>query len=113
MPLTPNTPYSNVVRVAGPSAAASGTSTVFTGTAGNTYTITHIKIVNTDASNTKTFQLFLNGSAAGNAITPVYTVDAGGFAESDDFTVITGTETLQITTSATGLTVSVYGYFHS
>lgn len=96
-------------RLAGPTAAASGTSTVFTGTAAHTYTIKRIKIVNTDTVNTKTFQLFLNGSAAGNAITPVFTIDAGGMADGDDFIVLSGTETLQITTSGTGLTISVYG----
>lgn len=96
-------------RLVGPSAAASGTSTIFTGVANHVYTIKKVKIVNTDAVNTKTFQLFIGGSAAANAITPVYTIDAGGYAESDEFLVLTGAETLQITTSATGLTVSVYG----
>jgi hypothetical protein len=96
-------------RLAGPSAAASGTSTIFTGTAANVYTIKKIKVVNTDTVNSKTFQLFLNGSAAANAITPVFTIDPGAMADGDDFIVMSGTETLQITTSATGLTVSVYG----
>ncbi|HEY6018706.1 MAG TPA: hypothetical protein VIY48_02095 [Candidatus Paceibacterota bacterium] len=98
-----------LARLVGPTAAASGTSTLYTGTAAHTYTIKKIKVVNTDVANTKTFQLFINGSAAGNAITPVLTVDAGGYAESDEFMVLSGTDTLQITTSATGLTVSVYG----
>lgn len=96
-------------RIAGPSALASGTSTVFTGTAAHTYTIKKIRVVNTDTVNSKTFQLFINGSAAANAETPVLTVDAGGFAESDDFMVLSGTDTLQITTSATGLTITVFG----
>lgn len=90
-------------------AAASGTSTLFTGTTAHIYTIKKIKVVNTDAVNSKTFQLFVNGSAAANAITPVFTVDAGGYAETDEFIVLSGTDTLQITTSATLLTVSVYG----
>lgn len=96
-------------RLAGPAAAAAGTSTLITVATGHLLTIKKIKIVNTDAVNTKTFQLFINGSAAGNAITPVLTVDAGGYAESDEFIVLAATDTLQITTSATGLTVSVYG----
>jgi len=90
-------------------AAASGTSTLFTGTASHIYTIKKIKVVNTDAVNSKTFQLFVNGSAAANAITPVLTLDPGGYAEDDEFLVLAGTDTLQITTSATGITVSVYG----
>lgn len=98
-----------ISRLAGPTAAASGTSTLLTVPAGHLYTIKKIRIVNTDASNSKTFQLFINGSAAGNAITPVLTVDAGGFAESDDFIVLAATDTLQITTSATLLTVTVLG----
>jgi len=96
-------------RLFGPSALASGTSTMVTVTTGHIYTLRKIKIVNTDTSNAKTFQLFINGSLAANAITPVYTIDAGGMAESDEFVVLTGTDTLQITTSATGLTASVYG----
>lgn len=96
-------------RIAGPAAVASGTSTVFTGTALHTYTIKRVKIANTDTANAKTFQLFIGGSAAANAITPVFTIDAGGMAESDDFIVLSGAETLQITASGTGLTISVYG----
>lgn len=98
-----------LTRLAGPTAAASGTSTLITVPSGHLYTIKKIKIVNTDAVNSKTFQLFINGSAAGNAITPVFTIDAGGFAESDEFEILAATDTLQITTSATGLTVSVFG----
>jgi hypothetical protein len=96
-------------RLQGPAAAASGTSTLITVPAAHLYTVKKIKVVNTDLVNTKTFQLFINGSAAGNAITPVYTIDAGGYAESDEFTVLAATDTLQITTSATGLTVSIHG----
>lgn len=101
---------SNVLsRIVGPSAAASGTSTLFTPTASHIYTIKKIKVVNTDTVNAKTFQLFIGGSAQANAVTPVYTVDAGGYAESDEFMVLAGVgDTLQITTSGTGLTVSVY-----
>lgn len=96
-------------RLQGPAAAAAGTSTLITVPTGHLYTIKKIKIVNTDTLNTKTFQLFINGSAVGNAITPVLTVDAGGYAESDEFIVLAAADTLQITTSATGLTVSVAG----
>jgi hypothetical protein len=96
-------------RLQGPAAAAAGNSTLITVPAGHIHTIKKIRIVNTDAVNSKTFQLFINGAAAGNAITPVLTVDAGGFAESDETVVLVATDTLQITTSATGLTTSVHG----
>jgi hypothetical protein len=96
-------------RLAGPVAAAAGASTLITVPANHVYTIKKIKIVNTDPVNNKTFQLFINGAAAGDSITPVYTVDAGGSAESDEFIVLAAADTLRITTSATGLTVSVYG----
>jgi hypothetical protein len=96
-------------RLQGPAAAAAGASTLITVPAGHLYTIKKIKIVNTDVVNTKTFQLFINGAAAGDSITPVYTVDAGGSAESEEFVILAATDTLRITTSATGLTVSVYG----
>lgn len=98
-----------LLRLAGPTAAASGTSTLITVPASHVYTVKKIKVVNTDAVNSKTFQLFINGSAAANAETPVFTVDAGGYAESDEFLILAATDTLQITTSATGLTVSVFG----
>lgn len=96
-------------RIAGPTAAASGTSTLFTPTASHVYTVKKIKVVNTDTVNSKTFQLFVGGSAAANAVTALFTVDAGGYAESDEFLVLQSTgDTLQVTTSATGLTFSVY-----
>jgi len=98
-----------ISRIAGPVAVASGTSTLFTGLANHVYTIRKIKIVNTDTVNAKTFQLFIGGSAQANAITPPLSVDPGGWAESDDFTVLAGAETLQITTSGTGLSASVNG----
>jgi len=101
-------PANVLSRIAGPSALASGTSTVFTGSASHIYTVKKIKIVNTDVSNSKTVQLFINGSATGNAVTPVMTIDAGGWAESDDFMILSGTDTLQATTSATGLTITVF-----
>lgn len=96
-------------RLAGPTAAASGASTVLTVPASHTYTIKRIKVVNTDTANAHTFQLFINGSAAANAITPVFTIDAGGFAECDDFDVLVATDTLHVTTDAAGLTITVTG----
>ena len=52
---------------------------------GSTQTfIRSISVVNTDASASHTFQLFRGGTAAANAITPVYTLAAGGMATYED-----------------------------
>jgi hypothetical protein len=96
-------------RIVGPVAVASGTSTLFTGTAAHTYSIKSIRIVNTDASNAKTITLGIGGVAAGNQILPAITIDAGGWAEWDGLISMSGTETLQANASATGLTITVSG----
>lgn len=96
-------------RLIGPVAVAAGTSTLFTGTAAHVYSIKKILIVNTDAANAKTISLGIGGVAAGNLITPVLTIDAGGFAEFDGLLTLTGVETLQANASATGLTITVSG----
>jgi hypothetical protein len=43
-----------------------------------------ITVVNTDTSAAHTFQLFRGGTAASNAITPIYTLAAGGMATYED-----------------------------
>jgi hypothetical protein len=96
-------------RIVGPSAVASGTSTLFTGTAGHTYSIKHIRIINTDSANAKTIVLGIGGVAAANQILPTVTIEAGGWAEWDGLLTMEGTETLQANASATGLTITVSG----
>lgn len=96
-------------RILGPVAVASGSSTLFTGTAGHTYSIKHMRIINTDPTNAKTILLGIGGVAAANQILPTVTIEAGGWAEWDGLITLTGTETLQATASATGLTITLSG----
>lgn len=96
-------------RIVGPAAIASGSSTIFTGTTAHVYSIKSIRVVNTDAANAKTLLLGIGGVAAANQILPTITIDAGGWAEWDGLITLTGTETLQATASATGLTITISG----
>lgn len=57
--------------------------TIYTAPASNTSFIKSILVVNND-TNAITFQLFVNGTAASNAITPIYEVPAGGQAVYED-----------------------------
>jgi hypothetical protein len=95
-------------RILGPVAIASGTSTLFTGTAAHTYTIKNIKVVNNSGA-TVTLKLGIGGVADANLILPTATIDAGGMAEFDGLLVMSGTETLQAVASATGLTITISG----
>lgn len=63
-----------------PAAAA----TLYTVTAGKTDNIKTIFAVNTDVANARMFQLFVGGTAASNAITPLLTIPAGGQAVYED-----------------------------
>lgn len=96
-------------RIVGPVAVASGTSTLFTGTAAHRYSIKSIRIINTDTANAKTISLGIGGVAAANLILPTVTIDAGGWAEWDGLISLNGVETLQANASATGLTITVSG----
>jgi len=59
---------------------AAAAATIYTATANGPTFVKAIHVVNTDASNASTFQLFAGGTAAANAITPVFTLLAGGVA---------------------------------
>lgn len=63
-----------------PAAAA----TIYTVPGATEAFIRSISVVNTDAMATQTFQLFRNGLAAANAITPVFTLPIGGYATYED-----------------------------
>lgn len=65
---------------------ASSVATIYTATANGPTFIRSISVVNTDTSNSNTFQLFAGGTAAANAITPVFTLVAGGYATYEDGT---------------------------
>jgi hypothetical protein len=57
---------------------AAAAATIYTATANGPTFVRSIHVVNTDTSNASTFQLFAGGTAAANAITPVFTIPAGG-----------------------------------
>lgn len=95
-------------RIVGPANIASGTSTIFTGTSGHTYTIKTIVIVN-DSTGSISIKLGIGGVADANLVLPNVTLGAGEQANFDGLLVMTGTETLQATTSASGLTITVAG----
>jgi hypothetical protein len=58
--------------------------TLYTVPASTTAFIKSVSVVNTDAAAKHQFQLFIDGSAAANAITPLVTVPAGGMATYED-----------------------------
>jgi hypothetical protein len=72
--------YSTLYQGQLPNSAA----TIYTATANGPTFIRTITVVNTDAVNPYTFQLFRGGTAAGNAITPTYSLSAGGSATYED-----------------------------
>lgn len=99
-------------RVFGPANIASGESTVFTGTAAHVYTIKHISIVNATTADI-TIELAIQAAAGAvldsQLILPTSTIEAGGFANFDGLVILTGTEVIRATTSATGLTITGHG----
>jgi len=58
--------------------------TIYTATADGPTLVRSIHVVNTDTGNESTFQLFVGGTAAANAITPIFTLPAGGMATYED-----------------------------
>lgn len=63
---------------------AASVATIYTASANGPSFIRSITVVNTDTSNSNTFQLFAGGTAATNAITPVFTLAAGGLGIYED-----------------------------
>src|SRR5947209_19305543 len=59
---------------------AAADAVIYTAPASTTSFIKSIHVVNTNAGATQTFQLFRGGIVAANAITPVISLPAGGFA---------------------------------
>lgn len=58
--------------------------TIYTAPASNVTFVRSITVVNTNTTTARTFQLFRGGTAAANAITPVYTLPAGGMGSYED-----------------------------
>jgi hypothetical protein len=95
-------------RLAGPLAVPTAAGAVLTCPAAHTYTVKTVKIVNTDTVNSKTFQLFIGGTAQTNSITPVFTIDAGGEAEWDGLLILNASDVMNGLASGTGLAISFY-----
>lgn len=95
-------------RIVGPVNLASGTSTVFTGTTAHIYTIRSIRVVNNTAA-AVTVKLGIGGVTDALLVLPPTAIDAGGWGEFDGVLVMSGTETLQANTTATGTTITVAG----
>jgi len=95
-------------RIVGPANLANGTATVFTGTAAHVYTIKQITLVNNTAG-AVTIKLGIGGVTDALLITPAVTLQAGEYSTFDGLLVLTGTETLQANTTATGTTITVSG----
>lgn len=96
-------------RLAGPANLANGTSTVFTGTVSHRYTIKNIRIVN-NSTGAITVKLGIGGVTDALLILAAVTLAAGDTMSDDvNMLVMSGTETLQANTTATGLTITVSG----
>jgi hypothetical protein len=99
---------SALARLAGPANIPSGTSTVFTGTAGHTYAIGRILIVNNTGSS-KTIKVGIGGVTDDLLLSPTLSVPQKGVLALKGLVVLAGAETLQVNASATGMTITVFG----
>lgn len=63
---------------------AAAVATIYTAPGSTQAFIRSIMVVNTDVANTNTFQLFRGGTAAANAITPLFVLPPGGCAVYED-----------------------------
>ncbi len=95
-------------RLFGPANIASGTSTVFTGTAAHTYVLRNLLVVN-ETSAKVTLKVGIGGVADANLVQPTTSIPSKGRIDFPVFIVMSGTETLQAVTSATGLTITGSG----
>ena len=95
-------------RIVGPQNVANGSTTVFTGTAAHIYSFKGIRIVN-NTGGAITIRLGIGGVTDALLILPAMTLAAGDTFLDDGLVVLAGTETLQATTTATGLTLTISG----
>lgn len=63
---------------------AAAAATIYTAPGSTQSFIRSISVINTDVANPQTFQLFRGGTAAANAITPIFIIPAGGCAVYED-----------------------------
>ncbi len=95
-------------RLAGPANAGNGTSTAFTGTTAHTYSIRSIRYVNNTTASI-TIKIGIGGVTDAVLIIPAIPVAPGAAFHDSGLFVMSGTETLQINTTATGGTLTVCG----
>lgn len=93
-------------RIVGPANLASGTSTVFTGTTAHTYSLREIRILNNGAT-AITVKLGVGGVTDALLVLPATAIQPGQLLRESGLVVLSGTETLQANTSASGLTITV------
>ena len=97
-----------LARIVGPANMANGISTVFTGSANHVYSFRGIRVVN-DSGGSLTFKLGIGGVADANLITNEITLADKTMFQDNELVVLTGAETLQASTSGSGLTITVSG----
>lgn len=95
-------------RVIGPVNIANGTSTVFTGVTVHRYTFKNIRIVN-NSGGAITVKLGIGGVTDPLLFLHTLSIAANSTYTEDLFLVTEGVETIQATTSATGLTLTASG----
>jgi hypothetical protein len=100
--------FNRAKRLAGPANIASGTSTIFTGTASHDYTVRSIRIVN-NTSAPITVKLGIGGVTDALLILPAIVIPAFDLYHEECLFILTGTDTLQANASASGLTITVCG----
>ncbi len=93
-------------RIAGPANLALGTATIFTGTTAHIYSIRSIRIVN-NTSASITVKVGIGGVTDAILIVPALPIAPGAAYHETGLFVLSGTETLQANTTATGLTCTV------
>lgn len=94
---------------AGPTAAASGDTTIFTVPEGQEYVVTLFTLVGNGTSKV-TAKWGKGGSADANLIFPSVVVPGKGRIATDSHTYFFENDTLVLNTSATGLTWTIEGY---
>lgn len=86
---------------------AASVATIYT--AATAAVVKGVRVVN-DSGTARTFQLFVNGTAAANAVTPTITLAAGSMWISDDVITLAATGTIAgVAAVATTLTFTILG----
>jgi hypothetical protein len=95
-------------RLYGPAQPGSGTVTLFTVTTSHVYTIRSIRIVN-NGTTAITVKVGIGGVTDALLILPTLSIPPANAYHDDGLFVLTGAETFQVNSSASGLTITVSG----